>query len=169
MPGHPYPVVEDHRCTESLLGLALQAGCQSHYVRTDIYGFVITKPDDNSFDEIVLSQENLVVPAFVLSIAPSEMIKLKLKLEKAMGATKLNPFHTSEADAGDRNLAHILIEQEIGSMFTTDVRKMSKVLRKSSSVNSRFTEFKLDRSRQKNDTTIELNGKIESSSGHINI
>jgi len=33
MPGNPYPVVEDHRKENSLLGAALQSGCQSHYVR----------------------------------------------------------------------------------------------------------------------------------------
>jgi len=92
MPGHPFPVVEDHRQEDfSLLGAALQSGCQSHYVRTDVQGFVVTEPTDDSYDEIVLAQENLVVPAFILEIDPMDMLKLKTKLEKAMAAAKRAP------------------------------------------------------------------------------
>jgi len=68
LPGNPYPVVENHRGQDTLLGTALKTGCQSHYVRTKRTGFVVTKPSEGSYDEFVLAQENLVVPAFILKV-----------------------------------------------------------------------------------------------------
>lgn len=84
LPGHPYPVVEDHKSDESLLGAPLQPGCQSHYVRTDMNGYVVKKPDPTSYDEIVLGQENLVCPVLVLEIDVSNVLRLKIKLDEAM-------------------------------------------------------------------------------------
>jgi len=61
-------------------------------------GFVIRKPDENSYDEIVLAQENLIVPAFVLSIDPADMLKLKIKLEKVMEISKGNDISDSDIE-----------------------------------------------------------------------
>jgi len=76
--------VEDHKSKESLLGAPLQPGCQSHYVRTDMNGYVVKVPDPASYDEIVLAQENLVCPVLVLEIDVSNVLKLKIKLDEAM-------------------------------------------------------------------------------------
>jgi len=84
IPGHPYPVVEDHRKEGSLLGSALKPGCQSHYVRTSSVGNVISQPNDVSYDEIVLGQENSVVPAFILNVDVQDIINLQKKLKRAM-------------------------------------------------------------------------------------
>jgi len=83
IPGHPYPVIEDHRYDGTLLGSALKPGCQSHYVRTNCIGNVLSIPDDTSYDEIVLAQENLVVPAFILTVDVQDIINLQKKIEKS--------------------------------------------------------------------------------------
>jgi len=66
LPGHPYPVIEHHESENTLKGGSMKPQCQSHYVRTDQMGFVFPQPRIDSYDEIVLAQENLIVPAFLL-------------------------------------------------------------------------------------------------------
>jgi len=66
LPCHPYPVVEHPRGENSLLGAPLKS--QSHYVRTDMSGMVLSDEAKVSYDEIVINQESHICPAFVLTI-----------------------------------------------------------------------------------------------------
>jgi len=54
--------------------------CQSHYVRIDSSGFVFSKPRDKSYDEIVLAQENLIVPAYLLEMDQKDIIAMQQRL-----------------------------------------------------------------------------------------
>jgi len=70
IPGNIYPVVESHKDDScSLLGHALRAGYNSHYVCVDKKGNVIRTADDESYDELVIEQESQICPAFVLHLA----------------------------------------------------------------------------------------------------
>jgi len=84
LPGHPYPVIEDHRGPLTLLGTAPKPGCQSHYVRTNMLGYVLTQQNNDSFDEFVLAQENLIVPAFILKVDVNDVLGQQKKLQRAM-------------------------------------------------------------------------------------
>uniref|UniRef100_A0A6B2KZX8 EGF-like domain-containing protein n=1 Tax=Arcella intermedia TaxID=1963864 RepID=A0A6B2KZX8_9EUKA len=77
LPGNPYPVTENPKSPESLAGSPIKTGYQSHYVRVkNGGGMPITKPRETRFDEIVIGQESAIVPAFILKISPSEILKL---------------------------------------------------------------------------------------------
>jgi len=73
IPGNTYPVVEHHRSAQSLLGKPMQGGYNSHYVVTNKNGSCIDKRqhDGTFYDEIVIPNENQIVPAFVFEIDPS--------------------------------------------------------------------------------------------------
>jgi len=77
LPGHPYPVVEDFNGEDSISGSALKPGCQSHYVRTYPNGCVVRTPNPSiSYDEIVINQENLVVPAFIIRLESKDCMQI---------------------------------------------------------------------------------------------
>jgi len=75
VPGHFYPVIERHDSNEttegrkSLLGSALQAGYQSHYVSTNVDG-LIWQPHSfkSDFDELVIMQESQICIAFIIQL-----------------------------------------------------------------------------------------------------
>jgi len=76
IPGNPYPVSEHPMEDNSLAGTALQSGAQSHYVVTSIKGFPVTKPCSSHFDELVITQEAQVVPAFIVTVDPTNLLEL---------------------------------------------------------------------------------------------
>jgi len=71
VPGNTYPVIEHHTGNASLLGTALKSGYNSHYVRTIRDGTVAGLDlDPDIFDEIVITQESQIAPAFILLVDP---------------------------------------------------------------------------------------------------
>jgi len=83
-PGNPYPVVEHPRKKNSLLGTAQKPGYNSHYVLTNNKG----NPCQSGllktvfFDELVITQESQVVPAFVLEINSGNFAALASKFNR---------------------------------------------------------------------------------------
>lgn len=71
--GNIYPVTEDHKGSKSLLGTALKSGYNSHYIMTNKDGFIYDKGD--ICDEIVVSQESQILPAFIITLDPESCIK----------------------------------------------------------------------------------------------
>jgi len=51
-----------------LIGAGLQNGCQSHFVITSKDGFPVKKPCPVSYNELVITQEAQVLPAFILCV-----------------------------------------------------------------------------------------------------
>jgi len=82
IPGNPFPVIEDYRKDGSLLGKAITPGYQSHYVITTIHGVPVEKPSGNSFDELVISQEAQVVPAFLVIVDKTKIQELLLQFSR---------------------------------------------------------------------------------------
>jgi len=70
IPGNPYPVIEHHQKKGNLVGQALKAGFNSHYVLCNKDGNVISQIDDldqdSIYNEFVISQESQIVPAFII-------------------------------------------------------------------------------------------------------
>lgn len=70
-PGHVFPVTEDHKKKDALMGHALKAGYNSHYVVTNRSGSVYKEDDPyegERCDELVVSQECQILPAFIISL-----------------------------------------------------------------------------------------------------
>jgi len=79
IPGNIYPVLEDHKGKNSLMGLAIKAreGYNSHYVITKQDGNVFQEIGERPvYDELVIDQESQVTPAFVLQLSTDSQ-KLK--------------------------------------------------------------------------------------------
>jgi len=73
LPGNPYPVIEDHRKENSLIGSHIISGYQSHYVMTRINGLPFGEENNlelRKFNEIVIDQESQVVPIFLVELDP---------------------------------------------------------------------------------------------------
>jgi len=68
IPGNVYPVTEDRRSGHSLLGAALKSGYNSHFVVTNRMGEAVTSGNDSVWDEIVISQESQIAPAFIFEV-----------------------------------------------------------------------------------------------------
>jgi len=67
-PGNIYPVNEDHKGDNTLLGGAIKPGYNMHYVVTDKDGSCLRTPDDHHFDELVVDQETQIVPILVIEL-----------------------------------------------------------------------------------------------------
>jgi len=96
LPGHPYPVIEHHKGENSLMGGPMKPNCQSHYVRTDNRGFVFSAPRPDSFDEIVLAQENFIVPAFLLEMDFNDIYKMQQRI--GMDPTPIQSSSSSDEE-----------------------------------------------------------------------
>ena len=83
--GNAYPVIENHKSPETLMGAATKSGYQSHYVLTQKDGQVSQKPP--FYDEIVLSQESQVVPIYIVKIPRDCSSKLNKIWNKDTGTT----------------------------------------------------------------------------------
>lgn len=75
LPGNTYPVTESHNSDDTLIGSALKAGYQSHYIAVDKKGHV-NPDDDERYNEIVVGQESQIVPAAILHINPDKMSQI---------------------------------------------------------------------------------------------
>jgi hypothetical protein len=76
-PGNPYPVVEHHAGSTSLMGQSLKMGYQSHYALTRKDGMIPDKILTKSYyDELVISQEAQVVPAYLIEVGRENLDKL---------------------------------------------------------------------------------------------
>lgn len=75
VPGNVFPVTEDRKSPQSLCGLALKSGYNSHYVVTNRNGDIPDPEDTVHFDEIVVGQESQISPAFILSIEKNTHLK----------------------------------------------------------------------------------------------
>eukprot|EP01124_Arcella_intermedia_P022166 TRINITY_DN3250_c0_g6_i1.p1 TRINITY_DN3250_c0_g6~~TRINITY_DN3250_c0_g6_i1.p1 ORF type:complete len:134 (-),score=35.45 TRINITY_DN3250_c0_g6_i1:29-430(-) len=83
--GNTDPVREKPKMKESsLCGKALFPGYQSHYVLTNVKGFPIKsiKSKNTIFDEIVIEQEQQVVPAFIISPQKKHLKDLLKKFDR---------------------------------------------------------------------------------------
>jgi len=70
IPGNVYPVIEQHsNDSVSLMGNPIVAGYNSHYVLTTKEGRAIElKEEASAMNELIVSQESQVLPAFIVSI-----------------------------------------------------------------------------------------------------
>eukprot|EP01127_Copromyxa_protea_P005204 TRINITY_DN150_c1_g1_i10.p1 TRINITY_DN150_c1_g1~~TRINITY_DN150_c1_g1_i10.p1 ORF type:complete len:764 (-),score=100.45 TRINITY_DN150_c1_g1_i10:18-2309(-) len=70
IPGNSFPVTENPMHPNSLRGLALKPGYQSHYVLVNASGMVAAEGETNIYDEIVVNQDTQVLPAYILTLDP---------------------------------------------------------------------------------------------------
>eukprot|EP01127_Copromyxa_protea_P008198 TRINITY_DN1870_c0_g3_i3.p1 TRINITY_DN1870_c0_g3~~TRINITY_DN1870_c0_g3_i3.p1 ORF type:complete len:1112 (-),score=161.38 TRINITY_DN1870_c0_g3_i3:46-3381(-) len=77
-PGNIFPVIEEHDGPQTLLGQALRSGYQSNYVLTNKEGFIEKDPlgAQSYYDEVVLSGESQVVPAYLICLDGSKKEEL---------------------------------------------------------------------------------------------
>jgi len=68
LPGNTYPVTEDHKDENTLLGQPIKSGYNSHYVATLRNGVPPKSITQEVYDEVVIPQEAQIVPAFVINI-----------------------------------------------------------------------------------------------------
>jgi len=77
LPGNVYPVIEDINGQQSLKGVPMKTGHNSHFVVTNQRGNCVTSDvDQELFNEIVVPQEGQIVPAFLIELAGSQVDKL---------------------------------------------------------------------------------------------
>lgn len=68
-PGNVFPVSEDHKGPKSLKGAAIKSGYNSHLVLTNKEGVIYQESRDETLcDEIVISQESQILPAFIIEL-----------------------------------------------------------------------------------------------------
>jgi len=77
LPGNVYPVIEKVDGPDSLLGAAIKNGFNSHFVVTDRAGKCVNQGSE-LYNEIIISQESQIVPAFLISIS-KKSLKSSLK------------------------------------------------------------------------------------------
>jgi hypothetical protein len=100
-PGNPYPVIEQVRAYNSLLGKALKSKYHSHFVAVNKEGMVVPEEDIGNvrvYDEIVIPQENQVVPAYLLCFSNANVAKI---IEKFNREVPPSVFANVEADAAE--------------------------------------------------------------------
>jgi len=70
LPGNVYPVAEDHRGPDTLIGAACKNGFNSHYVVTNKAGCALQSGEGGKhfYDEIVIPQESQIVPAMLFEL-----------------------------------------------------------------------------------------------------
>ena len=69
IPGNVYPVIEHAAGEDSLRNPPIKAGYNSHFCLTNKDGQVWdSSVDEECFDELVISQEAQVVPAFIINL-----------------------------------------------------------------------------------------------------
>jgi len=103
VPGNVFPVNEHHQGFESLLGAPIQAGYDSNYVVTTANGHVpnTTNLDESQiFDELVVSSEGSIAPAYLIALDTSNFDTLTQKW------TRLSP--SAAIQRKDSGLATIL-------------------------------------------------------------
>jgi len=76
IPGNIYPVIENPREKGSLKGSAQKPGFNSHYVLTEKTGLPIQSVGTKYYDELVITQESQVMPAFLITIQKTGLEKL---------------------------------------------------------------------------------------------
>jgi len=100
LPGNVFPVTEDHTGSEKLLGSAMKAGYQSHYVLVDNKGSIPEDYDDPSvlFSEIVVEQESQIVPAYIILPSQKGCKKALNALSKSSASTRKIRRKRSDSD-----------------------------------------------------------------------
>jgi len=84
IPGNIYPVCENPKSNDSLVGSAVKGGYQSHFVITTKEGIPVENPVEICFSELVIFQEAQCVPAFILRLEISKMNDLLIKYERTI-------------------------------------------------------------------------------------
>jgi len=108
--GNIYPVTENHKKEGTLIGQPIKNGYSSHYVITEHSGHVpealpsaLHEDDlDQLFDEIVIPQESMITPVYLLKIEKKPLFALIKKFERAKGAqskNRLSQRNTSGVDS----------------------------------------------------------------------
>jgi len=72
VPGNIYPVIENPRQKDNLIGKGVKGGFNCHYVLCNKDGMVISADEgytkENIFNEFVIHQESQIVPAFIIDL-----------------------------------------------------------------------------------------------------
>jgi len=76
IPGNVYPVIEAHDGTDTLLGTALKSGHSAHYVLTNQKGECLVRKENEYYDELVVSQESQITPAYIFQIGKTNFKQL---------------------------------------------------------------------------------------------
>eukprot|EP01127_Copromyxa_protea_P018107 TRINITY_DN5626_c0_g3_i2.p1 TRINITY_DN5626_c0_g3~~TRINITY_DN5626_c0_g3_i2.p1 ORF type:complete len:533 (-),score=92.68 TRINITY_DN5626_c0_g3_i2:42-1640(-) len=83
LPGNTYPVTEKSTDKKGFSGKPLKSGYNSHYVATSSKGQPVQVKSEDAFDEIVVSQEAQITPAFVLKVKATNLTELRRDYERA--------------------------------------------------------------------------------------
>jgi len=89
IPGNVFPVVEDRREPNSLLGMPIKSGYQSNYVLTTKDGnpCQARMPLDSCYDELVLDQEAQVVPIAIVEFDPVKLAPFARDFQREIPVT----------------------------------------------------------------------------------
>eukprot|EP01126_Amoeba_proteus_P061982 TRINITY_DN8369_c0_g1_i23.p1 TRINITY_DN8369_c0_g1~~TRINITY_DN8369_c0_g1_i23.p1 ORF type:complete len:298 (-),score=80.97 TRINITY_DN8369_c0_g1_i23:128-925(-) len=96
--GNVYPVIEVPNTEDSLMGSALKAGYNSHFITVSADGVPASteaiKKGTMIFDEYVIPQENQIVPVYILRFKPFDGRKLlkKWKDDRTMMSRRASRF-----------------------------------------------------------------------------
>jgi len=106
--GNAYPVIESPNAPDSLCGAAIKAGYNSHYVLTNKKGHPVGSKDIQGqfgkqvFDEVVITQEAQITPAFLVELEVSNGEKLLAEWTRDMPNPSGDPYATrQDAPPGD--------------------------------------------------------------------
>lgn len=125
LPGHVYPLTEHPNQPGSMWGQALQAGFDSHYVLTTYGGFPAPPPAQTSpgtigkglFDEIVINQEQQVIPAFIITFKPENLQQLWNSYQEAAKGEKLKKQMGQQEQGDNRHIFEALNPQAMNSLL----------------------------------------------------
>jgi len=114
LPGNPYPVIEHPNHEPNYRGQSLEGGFQSHYVVTLGDGFPIEEKHAKfrTFNEIVIDQENQVVPIFLVFFSNKKWPLLEDIVQRDVPVPLVK-----EDESDDKEWRQISVDKPPGSKF----------------------------------------------------
>uniref|UniRef100_A0A6B2KXN4 Fibronectin type-II domain-containing protein n=1 Tax=Arcella intermedia TaxID=1963864 RepID=A0A6B2KXN4_9EUKA len=130
--GNAFPVIEHPDSKNNIMGAAMTPGYHSHYVLTRKDGYPCPKVfsgegDEQYFDEIVIEQENSILPFYFLKISPNNLGEKTMKLQKEIDTLRLAEFQEMKAGLNIRT------HSDRNSSSSSDKIKMKRIKSETSS------------------------------------
>jgi len=108
--GNAYPVVEHHLKKGNLVGQALKAGFNSHYVLCNKDGFAIEVAEgeqlhlEGVFNEFVINQESQTVPAFIVDLDVSNFAQFSEEWKREVPFKRMRGQQATASGGGFERL-----------------------------------------------------------------
>eukprot|EP01128_Nolandella_sp_AFSM9_P001785 TRINITY_DN12199_c0_g1_i1.p1 TRINITY_DN12199_c0_g1~~TRINITY_DN12199_c0_g1_i1.p1 ORF type:complete len:1767 (-),score=200.25 TRINITY_DN12199_c0_g1_i1:119-5263(-) len=114
VPGNPYPVVEHRTEENSMLGMPLKSGYQSHYVLARKNGNPVKSQRgnfmDGVYDELVIGQESQVIPAWILEFDGDKLAKEAVAFARELPDERGNLLSTKRGMADGQEMEAVKYE-----------------------------------------------------------